>query len=107
MVKIDSTLRESLGLWGFVSNDVTKVVSAEDGIPLPSGAHLRYGANFGIASYGPHHDPAVYDNPYAFDPFRFSRRKGKKIANSATTTAATFATTTDYNMGFNHGRHAW
>ncbi|KAL9114712.1 MAG: hypothetical protein Q9227_001390 [Pyrenula ochraceoflavens] len=103
MTKTDSLLRESLRLWGFVSHGITKAVVAKEGVTLPSGEHLPYGAKCGIASYGPHHDEDFYQNPYHFDPFRFCRDGGNSNENPV---AKTFVTTGDYYMGFSHGRHA-
>jgi cytochrome P450 len=112
MSQTDSVLRESLRLWGFVSHGVTKAIVAKDGVTLPSGHHLPYGAKCGIATYGPQHDSSVYNNPYTFDAFRFSRNKEShptaKEANKESNRVPTaFVTTSDYYMGFSHGRHAW
>ena len=101
MVKTDSLLRESLRLWGFVSHGVTKSVIDPAGVTLPSGEYLPCGAKCGIASYGPHHDARVYNNPYQFEPFRFCDISEKDAISKA------FVTTGDHYMGFSHGRHAW
>ncbi|PGH07723.1 hypothetical protein AJ79_06200 [Helicocarpus griseus UAMH5409] len=115
MVLIDSTLRESLRLWSFVSHGVTKTVLTLGGIRLPSGDHLPYGAHCGIASYGPQHDEDVYENPYSFQPFRFCEGKQRKAIKApqaddevvpGQSAPKSFVTTSEYMMGFNHGRHA-
>ncbi|KAH0536021.1 hypothetical protein FGG08_007088 [Glutinoglossum americanum] len=110
MVMTDSILRESMRLWGIISHGVTKSVIAKEGVTLPSGEHLPYGTKCGITSYGPHHDQTVYDNPYTFDPFRFCRDKlsgaTDSSSKSANATPTAFVTTTDYYMGFSHGRNA-
>jgi cytochrome P450 len=102
MTMTDSVLRESLRLWSFVSHGVIKAVVTPNGLTLPSGEHLPYGAKCGIASYGPHHDSNAYDNPYIFRAFRFcpDDKEGPSIPRS-------FVTTSEYFMGFSHGRHAW
>lgn len=111
MAMTDSALRESLRLWSFVSHGVTKAVIAPNGLTLPSGEHLPYRAKCGIASYGPHHDNSVYDNPYAFDAFRFCQERKpevtKVVAKEGHSAPRSFVTTSDYFMGFSHGRHAW
>jgi cytochrome P450 len=112
MAMTDSALRESLRLWSFVSHGVTKTVAAPSGLTLPSGEHLPYGAKCGIASYGPHHDNSVYDNPYAFDAFRFCQERKSEVtkvvaSKEGHSAPRSFVTTSDYFMGFSHGRHAW
>ncbi len=102
--KIDSTMTESLRLWGFVTRGVTKTVVAREGIKIPSGEHLPYGSKVGVANYGPQHDQDVYGpgSPFEFDAFRFSRAK-----EEGPLSGLSFVTTGEYYMGFSHGRHAW
>jgi cytochrome P450 len=111
MAMTDSVLRESLRLWSFVSHGVTKAVVTPNGLTLPSGEHLPYGAKCGIASYGPHHDSKVYDNPYAFRAFRFCRDGESGVTEAVDkeghSMPRSFVTTSEYFMGFSHGRHAW
>lgn len=39
MVRIDSVLRESMRLWGFISRGVIKMMTLREGIKIPSGEH--------------------------------------------------------------------
>ncbi|KAK3937971.1 cytochrome P450 [Diplogelasinospora grovesii] len=101
--KLDSVLTETLRLWGILTHGVTKAVVAREGVQLPTGEHIPYGAKVGIASYGPHLDEQVYGpgNPFVFDAFRFLRRK-----KEGALPGLSFVTTSEYYMGFSHGRHA-
>lgn len=117
MVSLDSTLRESMRLWGFVSRGVLKMVVKKDGVRLPGGLHLPYGTKVGVHAYPIHHDEDVYAGAYEFDAFRWCREASgdaaeglnlkeefgvgeKRKGTSLATTSSTF-------MAFSHGRHAW
>lgn len=105
MIRLDSTFRESMRLWGFVSRGVMKKVMAPEGITLPSGDFLPQGTNVGVTSYAVQHDESVYQNAFSFDPFRFSRPLEDPSAKAAR--PLPMVTTTDDFMAFSHGRHAW
>jgi cytochrome P450 len=100
---MDSVLTESLRLWGF-GHGVIKVVVAKEGIDLPTGEHVPYGAKVGIGSYGVHHDEEVYpgESPFTYDPFRFHGEKSE-----GKTTGLKFATTNEGYLAFSHGKYAW
>lgn len=104
MTRIDSALRESMRLWGFISRGVMKKVVAKEGVTIPSGEHLPYGAKVGVTAYAIHHDESVYKNAFEFDAFRFSDpvKDGEKAAVSPS-----LVTSSDHFMAFSHGRHAW
>ncbi|QDS76922.1 hypothetical protein FKW77_004422 [Venturia effusa] len=104
MVRLDSTFRESMRLWGFISRGVMKKVVAPEGVTLPSGDFLPKGTNVGITSYAVQHDESVYKNAFKFDPFRFSRPLENPLAKGAR--PLSMVTTTDDFMAFSHGRHA-
>ncbi|KAK3349236.1 cytochrome P450 [Lasiosphaeria hispida] len=111
--KLDSVLTETLRLWGFLTHGVTKAVVAPGGVTIPTGEHIPYGAKVGIASYGPHFDDDVYGHkdasPFVFDPFRFTRPEvAYSVGNKkeGAPPGLGFVTTTEYYMGFSHGRHA-
>lgn len=114
MLRIDSVLRESMRLWGFLSRGVMKMVMARDGVTIPSGEHLPFGTKVGVTSYGVHHDESVYSNAYEFDAFRFSSPselskpyEAESDDTSKKKKAFSMVTSTDYFMGFSHGRHIW
>ncbi|TLD31901.1 cytochrome P450 [Venturia nashicola] len=104
MVRLDSTLRESMRLWGFISRGVMKKVVAPEGITLPSGDFLPKGTNVGVTSYAVQHDESVYHRAFSFDPFRFSRPLEDPSVKNAR--PLPMVTTTDDFMAFSHGRHA-
>ncbi|KAE9985419.1 hypothetical protein EG327_004712 [Venturia inaequalis] len=104
MTRLDSTFRESMRLWGFVSRGVMKKVVAPEGITLQSGDFLPQGTNVGVTSYAVQHDESVYDNAFSFDPFRFSRPLEEPLVKGAR--PLPMVTTTDDFMAFSHGRHA-
>lgn len=128
--KTDSLFRESLRLWGIGTHGVTKAVVRKEGVTLPSGEKIPYGAKVGIASYGPHRDERVYPRPERFEPFRFlgegsGNEKDNDNDNDATGNAGsdsdgnskadisspsppqTFVTTSPYFLAFSHGRNSW
>ncbi|KAF4632466.1 hypothetical protein G7Y89_g5655 [Cudoniella acicularis] len=111
IIILDSVLRESMRLWGFVSRGVLKTVVAPKGINLPGYGHLPCGTKVGIHANPVHHDEKFYDNAYEFQPLRFctpgsimttedgkaieQKREGTPLVN----TSSTF-------MAFSHGKHA-
>ena len=112
MVKTDSVLRESLRLWGFSTHGVVKAVVAREGIVLPSGEKLPYGAKCGVISYGPQRDGSMYElEPDEFLPFRFCRPavngngegvpagNGEEGNGSEKVVGVPFVQTTDWFMG--------
>jgi hypothetical protein len=108
MIRLDSTFRESMRLWGFISRGVMKKVVAPDGVRIPSGEFLPPGTNVGITSYAVQHDESVYENAMGFDPFRFSRPlEDPSDKEAAFAKPLPMVVTTDNFMAFSHGRHAW
>ncbi|RDW79914.1 hypothetical protein BP6252_04552 [Coleophoma cylindrospora] len=72
MTKIDSALRESMRLGGFVNRGVSKKVMLPDGVTLPDGTHVPQGVRIGVSAYSIHHDEDVYPGAQTFDAFRFA-----------------------------------
>jgi len=121
MTHIDSALRESMRLCGFVSRGVLKMVVAPDGVTLPDGTHLPTGTKVGVSAYSIHHDESAYSGAYIYDALRFSRpskdaarvecvtaNKADKAARDAIKEKVpSLVTTSDTFMAFSHGRHAW
>lgn len=101
MTHVDSALRESLRLNGFIERGIMKMVIAPEGVTLPNGSHVPYGTKVGISGYSLHHDSDNYVDAMAYDAFRFakgSEQNGKP---------QTLVSTSDKFMGFSHGSHAW
>lgn len=121
MKHIDSAIRESMRLNGFIHRGVVKMVVAPGGITLPpppppspdsssggSGVHIPCGTRIGVSGYSIHRDEANYADTGVYQPFRF-------IPDTATTTKITTTTssppqglvnTSPIFMGFSHGQHA-
>ncbi|RKU42552.1 hypothetical protein DL546_006029 [Coniochaeta pulveracea] len=68
---VDSAIRESMRLNGFVARGIMKTVMAPGGITLPDGTHLPQGVKVGIQAYSVHHDEDFYPNAETYQPFRF------------------------------------
>lgn len=109
MVRIDSVLRESMRLWGFISRGVMKMVMVREGINIPSGEHLPFGAKVGVSAYAIHHDEATYPNPFSFDAFRFSRPLEVAMVGTGShpPEMLPMVKSTSNFMGFSHGRNTW
>ena len=103
MVRVDSALRESMRLWGFISRGVMKKVVDPKGVTLPSGEHLPFGSKVGVTSYAVHHDESVYKNALEFNALRFSDDRDEADKNGR----ASLVASSDHFMAFSHGRHAW
>lgn len=120
MKHIDSAIRESMRLNGFIHRGVVKMVVAPGGITLPppppspdsssggSGLYIPCGTRVGVSGYSIHRDEANYADAGVYQPFRF-------IPDTATTTKITTTTssppqglvnTSPIFMGFSHGQHA-
>ncbi|KAJ7480645.1 cytochrome P450 [Mycena latifolia] len=78
MVKIDSFFRESQRLTGNGPVTMTRQVVAKDGFQFSNGTVLPYGSFVSVAARPTHYDPANYENPSAFDGFRFARERAEQ-----------------------------
>lgn len=110
MFKVDSALRESMRLCGFVSRGVSKMVIHPDGVTLPDGTHVPCGVRVGVSAYSIHHDEAIYPGAHLYDAFRFSE-SGTRITEDKPATGSRKTTplvmTSSSFMAFSHGRHSW
>lgn len=75
MTRMDSALRESMRLSGFVVWGVARKVVQPGGVTLPDGTHVPYWGNIAIPAWGIHHDDKVYKEPFEYDAFRFSKQR--------------------------------
>ena len=116
MTSLDSTLRESMRLWGFVSRGVLKKVVKQDGVMLPGGLHLPQGVKVGVHAYPVHHDEDIYPGASSFDAFRFCRTSEhhrpdsdqfEQMVGAGKTRGTSLVTTSSNFMAFSHGRHTW
>jgi cytochrome P450 len=102
MPKLDSFLRESQRINSFVTIGVGRQVVARGGVTTPSGVHLREGTKVATHTLPVMKDPAIYDDPAAFHPFRFAQIR----ENSTERARLAFNMTSNEYFAFGAGRHA-
>ncbi|KAI1372115.1 cytochrome P450 [Hypoxylon crocopeplum] len=102
MTHVDSALRESLRLNGFIERGIMKMVVAPEGVTLPDGSHIPCGTKVGVSGYSIHHDEDIYPNANSYDAFRFARQE----PNSEQTPPRALVNTSEKFMGFSHGSHS-
>lgn len=102
MPKLDSFLRESQRINSFVTIGVGRQVVAKGGVTTPSGVHLPEGIKVATHTLTVMRDPAIYDDPAEFHPFRFAQRR----ETSTEKTRLSFTMTGDEYFAFGAGRHA-
>ena len=109
LTHVDSALRESLRLNGFIERGVMKMVVAPGGLALPDGSRVPRGTKVGISGWSVHHDDAVYANATTYDAFRFAKgsSSSRNGNGSGGTKPQALVNTSDHFMGFSHGAHAW
>ncbi|KAI0400747.1 cytochrome P450 [Xylaria palmicola] len=110
MTHVDSALRESLRVNGFIERGVMKMVVAPGGLALPDGARVPRGVKVGVSGYSIHHDEGNYADAMRFDAFRFARgqQKGHQDGEGEREKRPpqSLVSTSDKFMGFSHGAHA-
>jgi cytochrome P450 len=84
---VDSAIRESMRLNGFVARGIMKTVMAPGGITLWDGTHLPKGAKVGIQAYSVHRDEDFYPNAQTYQPFRFVSPPHSRRPDQETDTA--------------------
>ncbi|KAI1385636.1 cytochrome P450 [Hypoxylon trugodes] len=103
MTHVDSALRESLRLNGFIERGIMKMVVALEGVTLPDGSHIPCGTKVGVSGYSIHHDEDIYPDANKYNAFRFARSSPgdakKKGPQKLVSTSETF-------LGFSHGSHS-
>lgn len=94
LTRIDSAIRETMRRNPLSGRGIMKEVVKPNGITLPSGQEVPFGAWLGISVSGISQDERYYSDPHKYDPFRFSRarteialmERDKKNGNTNTTT---------------------
>jgi cytochrome P450 len=114
MSHIDSALRESMRLHGFVARGIMKTVVAEEGSVLPDGTHVPRGVKVGIQAYNVHRDGDIYEDAERYDAFRFvprSKEEGDNGLGSGgrrkTAVPQALVSTSPTFLAFSHGPNAW
>ncbi|KAI0409319.1 cytochrome P450 [Xylaria palmicola] len=107
MTRADSVARETLRLHAFASRSVSREIMGdglvtEDGIALPKGCRVSF------IAYCSQTDGDAFENPFKYDPFRFSRVREAEADESGKPGLASlsFVSTGTQNLAFSHGKHA-
>ncbi|KAH8166832.1 hypothetical protein CIB48_g1375 [Xylaria polymorpha] len=104
MRHVDSALRESLRLNGFIERGIMKMVVAPAGVTLPNGAHIPCGTKVGVSGYSIHRDEGNYPDAVRYDAFRFVRGQDPEVGGVKGPQG--LVNTSEKFMGFSHGSHA-
>lgn len=108
MPRVDSALRESLRLNGFVERGVVKMVVRPGGVALPDGSHVPCGTKVGVSAYSVHRDEGNYPDAARYDAFRFVRdREGGQVGVGGEKGPLGLVNTSEKFLGFSHGSHSW
>ena len=108
LVRIDSTIKESIRCSSLGIVGLTRMVTSPDGIDLGDGIHVPNGVRVAAPIAGIHRDPRNYNNPDEYDAFRFSRSREVLGENGQILDkrAQGIVTTSDAFLTFGHGKHA-
>ncbi|KAF2173523.1 hypothetical protein M409DRAFT_61895 [Zasmidium cellare ATCC 36951] len=96
LVRVDSTIKESMRFSSLAMVGVMREVVKEDGIDLGDGIHLPKGVRIGAANVAIHRDPVYYPNPDDLD----EKSQVLEKRNQA------IVTTGENFIAFGHGRDA-
>jgi len=102
MRKLDSFVKESARIEGLDAVLMRRKIVKPSGYTFANGLYVPCGSFIGVPTFAIHHDEANYDNPYAFDGFRFSKRRDD---DSESLKHQMVATSLDY-LNFGHGKYA-
>lgn len=108
LVRIDSTIKESIRCSSLGIVGLTRMVTSPDGIDLGDGIHVPSGVRVAAPIAGIHRDPRNYANPDEYDAFRFSPSREVLGENGQILDkrAQGIVTTSDAFLTFGHGKHA-
>jgi cytochrome P450 len=70
-VRLDSALRESMRLSGFLQRALLRKVVAPQGATLPDGTQIPHDTVVCVSGQAIHHDPVTYPDPFSYRPERF------------------------------------
>ncbi|KAI1429029.1 cytochrome P450 [Xylaria sp. FL1777] len=107
MTRADSVARETLRLHSFSSRGVARKVMS-DGVVTEDGIALPKGATVSFIAYWAQTDGDAFENPFKYDPFRFSRTREAEMDEQGKPglTSLSFVSTSSQYLGFSHGKHA-
>ncbi|KAL4972250.1 cytochrome P450 [Aspergillus desertorum] len=104
MIKADSVARETLRCHSFGGRAVFRKVLV-DGVTTDAGLPLPKGTLFCFLSQQAHVDEDTYEDPFRYDPFRFSRVR-ETAEDPAKAGLLSFVSTGPNYLAFSHGKHA-
>lgn len=117
MRRVDSALRESMRLNGFVARGIMKMVVAPAGCVLPDGSTVPRGVKVGVSQVNVHRDADVYDAPDEFRAFRFVQDEGRdgdddddgkrRPKTRPAQPPQALVSTSPTFLAFSHGPNAW
>jgi cytochrome P450 len=117
LYRTDSAIRESQRLSNFATSLTKRKVVAPNGVTNQAeGWTAPFGAFLSLNLAGVQHDGDIYEDPYTYDAFRFSKVRMEYIERPAEkkdpeeglrVAKLGMVTTSDSHLAFGHGRHAW
>lgn len=107
MVKADSVARETLRLNSFSNRGLFRKVMV-DGVVTEEGIELPKGALISFLGHPLQCDPEVFEQPFQYDPFRFSRIREAAASQDGKPGQAhlSFVSTSPQHLPFGHGSHS-
>ncbi|KAL4865748.1 hypothetical protein BDV12DRAFT_187932 [Aspergillus spectabilis] len=112
LVRIDSTIRESMRVSDFSHIQLPRMVVNPGGVDFHSTGdrplHVPPGIRVCVPAHSIHRDPRFYPSPSTYNAFRFAAEPAVGEGESSNTSPkrASLTTTTDSFLVFGHGRHA-
>ena len=104
MIKADSVARETLRCNSFGGRAIFRKVMV-DNVETDAGIKLPKGTIFSFLGQPAQMDEDIYNEPWKYDPFRFSRIREAAISSALMKTPS-FVTTGPEHLSFGHGKHA-
>ncbi|KAI0465742.1 cytochrome P450 [Xylaria cf. heliscus] len=107
LTRADSVARETLRLNSFSSRGVVRKVM-DDGLVTEDGIALPKGCSVSLIAYWLQTDGDAFENPFKYDPFRFSRAREAELDEQGKPglPSLSFVSTGAQNLAFSHGKHA-
>ncbi|KAL4884492.1 cytochrome P450 [Aspergillus karnatakaensis] len=112
LVRIDSTIRESMRVSDFAHIQIPRVVANPNGVDLKTTGdqplHVPPGVKLCVPAHSIHRDPEFYIEPLSYNAFRFVTEPSTDSSgvSESPSKRPSLATTTNSFLVFGHGRHA-
>ncbi|KAI5459113.1 cytochrome P450 [Mariannaea sp. PMI_226] len=105
MTRSDSVARETLRTNAFSNRAIFRKVMTND-FKTPDGYHIPKNTTFTFLGQPAAHDPESTEDPFKFDPFRFSRPREAAAERGEKPPALGLVSTSAEFLPFGHGKHA-